>query len=104
MSGLLRMALLALVLHGTTAPAKAGHGEALWIEGRLLVATEQLEDPNFERAVVYMVRHGVEGAFGLIVNRRIAVGPLGRLMDSLGRKARFRNAWSRAFRLSWSQP
>lgn len=29
----------------------------------------QLDDPNFERAVVLMVEHNAEGSFGLIVNR-----------------------------------
>ena len=35
----------------------------------LLLAMPQLDDPNFERAVVLMIEHNKEGAFGLIVNR-----------------------------------
>lgn len=35
----------------------------------LLLAMPQLEDRNFERAVVLMVEHNAEGSFGLIVNR-----------------------------------
>ena len=35
----------------------------------LLIAMPQLADPNFERAVVLMVRHSDEGSFGIITNR-----------------------------------
>jgi putative transcriptional regulator len=35
----------------------------------LLLAMPQLDDPNFERAVVLMIEHNEEGSFGLIVNR-----------------------------------
>lgn len=37
--------------------------------GRLLVADPDLEDPNFFRAVVLLLQHTAEGAFGLVVNR-----------------------------------
>lgn len=36
--------------------------------GRLLVATPQLEAPVFRRAVVLMLDHGEEGAFGVVLN------------------------------------
>lgn len=40
-------------------------------QGYALVASPHLTDPNFARAVVYIVRHDEhEGAFGLILNRR----------------------------------
>jgi putative transcriptional regulator len=39
------------------------------MKGRLLVATPVLDDPNFQRAVVFMVEHHDEGALGLILNR-----------------------------------
>ncbi|UCE86070.1 MAG: YqgE/AlgH family protein [Deltaproteobacteria bacterium] len=35
----------------------------------LLVATPQLQDPNFRRAVVLMVEHDPQGSFGFVVNR-----------------------------------
>lgn len=57
----------------------------LWLKGQLLVATESLGDPNFRGSVVYMVEHGAEGAMGLIVNRRLATGPLDRLLEGFGR-------------------
>ncbi len=37
--------------------------------GRLLVATPDLPDPNFAHAVVLLIEHNDEGAFGVIVNR-----------------------------------
>lgn len=39
--------------------------------GRLLVASPALSDSNFERAVVFLVRHGEDGAFGLVLNRPV---------------------------------
>ena len=37
----------------------------------LLLAAPALNDPQFQRAVVLLVRHDEEGAFGLIVNLRL---------------------------------
>ena len=37
--------------------------------GRLLLATPLLDDPNFHRAVIYMLQHSHDGAFGLVLNR-----------------------------------
>jgi putative transcriptional regulator len=37
--------------------------------GRLLVATPELVDPNFARAVVLVLEHGPDGALGLVLNR-----------------------------------
>jgi putative transcriptional regulator len=39
------------------------------MKGRLLVATPDLGDPNFERAVVLMLEHTEEGGVGIILNR-----------------------------------
>ena len=51
--------------------ATAGHAQApapRSLAGRLLVATDAMNDTRFERAVIYLVRHDVQGAFGLVVN------------------------------------
>jgi len=37
--------------------------------GRLLVASPDLRDPNFRRAVVLVLTHDAEGAVGLVLNR-----------------------------------
>lgn len=39
------------------------------LQGKLLVAAPTLEDPNFARSVVLLVRHNEEGALGVILNR-----------------------------------
>jgi putative transcriptional regulator len=48
--------------------------------GRLLVATPQLEDPNFRRGVVLVVEHDeVEGTLGVVLNRPTEV-PVDRVL------------------------
>ena len=39
------------------------------LRGRLLVATPDLEDPNFFRTVVLVLEHSDEGALGVVLNR-----------------------------------
>ena len=39
------------------------------LTGRLIVATPDLEDPNFRRAVVLLLEHGPEGAVGVVLDR-----------------------------------
>lgn len=39
------------------------------LRGRLLVATPDLEDPNFRRTVVLLLEHSPEGALGVVLNR-----------------------------------
>ncbi len=56
-----------------------------FIQGRALVASPYLTDPNFLRSVVYILRHDAEGALGLILNRPTAVTVgdlLGQLTES----------------------
>jgi putative transcriptional regulator len=38
------------------------------LTGRLLVATDAMNDTRFARTVIYLVRHDDKGAFGLVVN------------------------------------
>jgi putative transcriptional regulator len=38
-------------------------------KGRLLVATPPLEDPNFDRTVVFILEHHGEGTLGVVLNR-----------------------------------
>lgn len=41
--------------------------------GRLLVAHPDVEDPNFRRTVTLIGAHGIDGAFGLVLNRSLPV-------------------------------
>jgi putative transcriptional regulator len=54
------------------------------VAGRLLVATPDLEDPNFDHTVVYMVEHNGNGAMGLVLNRVLGKGPVAELLEGLG--------------------
>ena len=38
-------------------------------KGRLLLATPPLDDPNFDRTVIYVLEHHDDGALGLVLNR-----------------------------------
>ncbi len=74
--------LLALALPGATQPCRAADLVAEAIakidptpdlrpaQGLFLVARRGLPDPNFRRAVVFLLRHGDAGTLGLIVNRQ----------------------------------
>ncbi len=39
------------------------------LQGRLLVATPKLTDPNFDRTVVFLCIHDENGSLGLVLNR-----------------------------------
>lgn len=43
------------------------------LQGQLLIASAELRDPNFYHSVVLMVRHGEDGALGLVLNRPLDV-------------------------------
>lgn len=43
------------------------------LQGRLLIASPALTDPNFHRAVVLVAEHSAEGAMGLILNRPLQI-------------------------------
>ena len=43
------------------------------LQGRFLIASPHLGDSNFYRSVVLMIHHDAEGAFGLVLNRPLAI-------------------------------
>jgi putative transcriptional regulator len=43
------------------------------LRGRLLVATNRLQDPNFRRTVVLLLEHNEDGAFGVVLNHPLEV-------------------------------
>jgi putative transcriptional regulator len=56
--------------------------------GKILVASRDLPDPNFAKAVVLLVKYDDEGVVGLILNRRSDV-PISRVLDDMnGAKGR----------------
>ena len=44
------------------------NGTPRWLGGHFLLSDFDLADPNFQRAVILMIDHDEEGAFGLVVN------------------------------------
>jgi putative transcriptional regulator len=52
--------------------------------GQFLVATPAMRDPRFDRAVILMLRHDKDGAFGIVINRPVGQRPLA---DLLGKDA-----------------
>jgi len=71
----------AVVLNGARPVVAETHAS---LAGQFLIATPSMGDPRFERAVILMVRHDKDGAFGLVVNRPIAERPLAELLGVLG--------------------
>lgn len=79
----LSAALLAVVT--APAPPTATEGEAsAGLAGRLLVAREDLRDPNFHQSVVYMLEHDSRGAMGLVINRPIGSAAVAELLKQMG--------------------
>lgn len=74
-------ALVCLLIAGSGRAIGADQGR--YLTGQLLVATPEMQDPNFSRTVIYMVKHDEDGAMGLVVNRPIAKGPIEDLLKSL---------------------
>lgn len=102
MLGLIRGAVLSVLLVGTALPASHG-AKAFRAESeipppvllpiqsknpkdlgaaKLLVASRNLADPNFAETVILLVHYDAEGVVGLILNRRTDV-PLSRVFEEL---------------------
>jgi putative transcriptional regulator len=66
-------------------PVVTGAGEQSDnLTGQLLVATPEMRDPRFAETVIYIVKHGREGTFGLVINRPLAKGPVEDLLKGFG--------------------
>ena len=66
--------VLALLANAMT-PAVAAAAEPPPAKGRFLVASRDMNDPNFSRTVILLLRYGADGAMGLIINRPTTVLP-----------------------------
>lgn len=55
-----------------------------YLTGQLLIAMPQMQDPRFERSVIYICVHNAEGAMGLLVNRRAEELTFPDLLQQLG--------------------
>ena len=48
-----------------------GHKDGEWLTGNFLISDVNLVDPNFNRTVILLIDHDDDGAFGVVVNRRL---------------------------------
>ena len=85
------LALAAIVLPATpfaaappNPPATLGRPS---LAGQFLIASPSMGDPRFQQAVVLMVRHDSNGAFGIVINRPIGERPLASLLEAIGQPA-----------------
>ena len=60
------------------------NGRSTSLTGRYLVASPEMHDPNFRHTVIYLVHHDAFGAMGVVINRLMAKGPVGSLLDAFG--------------------
>ena len=67
-----------------TAGAALGQSRDSSVAGRLLVATPELRGGFFGQTVIYMLEHDAEGAFGLVINKRLGRLSLAALLAKLG--------------------
>ena len=54
------------------------------LEGQLLIAMPSMNDPRFERAVIYICVHTSSGAMGVVINRLADNVSFVELLDQLG--------------------
>ena len=64
---------------------KVGGGN--FLEGKLLIAMPGMNDPRFEKSVIFMCAHSGDGAMGLIVNKPVAGLVFRDLIEKLELKA-----------------
>ena len=55
-----------------------------YLTGQLLIAMPHMQDPRFERSVIYVCVHNPEGAMGLVVNRLADELTFPDLLEQLG--------------------
>ena len=77
-------ALMILAVTFTRILNTAAAQEDRSLAGQLLVATPEMKDPRFAEAVIYMVKHDADGAFGLVINRPLAKGSFDDLLKGFG--------------------
>jgi putative transcriptional regulator len=67
------LAVAAVVLSATA--TKSAHSQPapadISLTGQLLIATPAMGDPRFSGTVILLVKHDREGAFGIVINRRV---------------------------------
>src|SRR5690349_24230611 len=78
------IAFAAAILLGAAPPDHAVTGSLV---GQLLIATPTMGDPRFHHAVILMVRHDEDGAFGIVINRPVGERSIATLLEATGDSA-----------------
>jgi putative transcriptional regulator len=52
--------------------------------GSLLIASAQIQDPRFHHAVILLLQHNSDGAFGIVVNHPLAEESIAKLLAAAG--------------------
>jgi len=50
----------------------------------MLVASPDIRDPRFSHTVILIVRHGRDGALGIVINRPVGEQPVAKLLEAIG--------------------
>ena len=53
----------------TRAASEPSDDKEGYLEGQLLIAMPSMNDPNFEKSVVYLCAHSDRGAVGIVINQ-----------------------------------
>ena len=75
--------LPATLLHAAL-PSQTDIPDRTWLTGQLLIASPDLRQPPFDHAVILLVQHNREGAFGVVINRPMAQRPIAGLLAAVG--------------------
>ena len=67
--------LPASLLHAALPTQTETPDTAVWLTGKLLIASPQMRDPPFDHAVILLAQHGRGGALGLVINRPLDQRP-----------------------------
>lgn len=63
---------------------KRSHGDmSRFLDGQLLVAMPGMNDPRFERAVIFVCAHSDEGAMGIRINQAVPQVTFGDILEKL---------------------
>jgi putative transcriptional regulator len=79
-------AVLTAPLLNAALPKPTLSPDSATLAGQLLVASKAMGDPRFRQTVILMVRHGKDGALGIVINRPVGERPLAKLLEMLGEK------------------
>lgn len=69
---------------GTAGPKVRPDLDPANLTGKLLVASPQMNDPNFAKTVVFMLEHNEHGALGIVINHELGAAPAADVLKGLG--------------------